>query len=100
MKYHVRPAQSFENELEEIYSWIAKDSPANAARWYNHCLDHLESLGHMPTRYPLAPENEAFAHEIRHLILGNYRILFRTEGDTIYVLHIRHAARRPLTPGE
>ena len=38
--------------------------------------------------------------EIRQLVLGNYRVLFVVRMSTVFVLHVRHANRRPALPGE
>jgi plasmid stabilization system protein ParE len=50
----------------------------------------------MPARYPLAPENEEHANEIRQLVYGRYRILFTIQPGRVVILHVRHGARLPL----
>ena len=63
----------------------------------------------MPGRCPLAPENEHFQQDIRQLLYGRgrsiYRILFTmvevagTSDDAeVRVLHVRHGARQTLRP--
>jgi hypothetical protein len=47
----------------------------------------------------LAPEGAASGVEIRHLICGDYRILFRVEARKVPVEHVRHAARLPIADG-
>ena len=87
-----------EAESDEAYEWIAKDSPQRAAKWYRGLFDKIESLRDNPERCPLAPENPVFEQEIRQLLYGKrggvYRILFTISGETVSVLHIRHAERR------
>ncbi len=60
----------------------------------------VEGLAILPTRYPLAPENAGFSFEVRQLLYGGkphvYRILFTVEGETVFVLHLRHGRRLPL----
>jgi plasmid stabilization system protein ParE len=60
----------------------------------------IASLAEFPKRCPLAPENSAFPFEVRQLLYGKkphtYRILFTIEGQTVYVLHIRHGRRAAL----
>jgi plasmid stabilization system protein ParE len=58
----------------------------------------------MPKRCPLARENEYFSNEIRQLLYGQgrniYRIIFTVLEEenicTVRILHIRHAAQQTL----
>jgi plasmid stabilization system protein ParE len=65
-------------------------------------LKALRSLAEHPQRCSLAPENEVFEEEIRQLLYGKRqnvsRILFTIREQTVYILHIRHAARPFLQP--
>ena len=54
-----------QNDLAEIYDYISADSPENAL------------LG---TGY-------------RHLVQGNYRIIFRIQGDSGLIMRVIHGAR-------
>lgn len=62
-----------------------------------------KTLLHRSPLFPNAalplPRALAFRFEVRHLLYGRkpnvYRILFTIEGDTVHVLHIRHADRLP-----
>ena len=97
-KYRVEITAVAATELREAYLWIQEDSPARAVRWREGLLKQIERLETLPERCPLAPENAFFAEEIRQLLYGQrrgrYRILFTTEKDTVYVLHIRRGARQ------
>ncbi len=82
-----------EQDLEERFLQIRQDSPDNALRWYLSLLEAIEALSLMAERCPLAPENIDIQSGIRHLIVNNYRVLYRIAGDQVEVLHIRHCAR-------
>jgi len=60
----------------------------------------INSLAQCPERCPLAPENEHVIEEIRQLLYGRqrdvYRILCTIGGETVHVLHIRHGAPQHL----
>lgn len=99
-RYEVIPSPSFEKELEDIFAWIAKQSPQAATNWYNSCLNAIYSLEAVPQRRAVAPENEDFEIEIRQLIHGNYRILFTIQDDAVHVLHVRHGARDYMRPDD
>ena len=47
----------------------------------------------MPNRRPAIPENALLETEYRHLIIGDYRVIFRVEGPRVYVLRIIHGNR-------
>ncbi|HEY1240105.1 MAG TPA: type II toxin-antitoxin system RelE/ParE family toxin [Bryobacteraceae bacterium] len=82
-----------------LVSVRAHESSA-AARWFNSLERAVKSLRQSPERCPVAPESKGKSM-VRHLLYGRkphiYRILFQVakEEKTVYLLHIRHAARRP-----
>lgn len=45
----------------------------------------------MPKGFPIAPENDEFAEEIRQMIVGRYRILYTIRKRKVHVLHVRGA---------
>jgi plasmid stabilization system protein ParE len=85
-----------ESDLETIYQFLQDDSPARAAAWRRGLLQAAQALEAFPHRCPLAPESSA-ALEVRQVLYGRYRVLFTISHDTVYVLHIRHGARQPLS---
>lgn len=48
----------------------------------------------------MAPECAWIDVEVRQLVYGNYRLLFRIDVDTVNIIHVRHAARRYMTNEE
>lgn len=83
-------------EIDDIFTYIAADSPANAVRWLDRLLDEIHKLERYPRRCPLAPEDVYFDPEIRQFIYGRYRVIFTIDGKTVRVLHVRHSARRAI----
>lgn len=98
MAFEVRLSAAADVEADAIYERMAQQAPQGAFRWYNGLLDAMESLADLPRRCPLAPEGEHFNEEIRHLLSGKrrnvYRVLFTIRGNIVHVLHIRHGSRR------
>jgi plasmid stabilization system protein ParE len=99
MRYRVELAPSALADAEAIFLWIAADSPDRAADWFNGLFDRMEALKLAPRRHRLAPESDLFEREIRQMVYGRYRVLYAIDGSTVQILHVRHAARRPLDPG-
>ncbi len=89
-QYEVIILPNAEQDIEESYLYIKKDSPQNALNWYRDIYNKIQSLSTLPLRCPLAPENDFFEEEIRHLIIQSYRILYTIKDTTVYILHARH----------
>lgn len=102
MKFVVRVTRKAASNLGEIAEWLdAEGGPRAAERWLDSIERELSSLSEYPARQPLAPEDEEVrGPEIRQLVLGNYRVLFIIRQSAVFVLHVRHASRRPALPGE
>jgi plasmid stabilization system protein ParE len=94
MEYTVYLDDGVREDMLEIAEWIARDSPGEAARWMLRIWDAIESLRTFPERCPIWRQVESRGQEIRHLIVGDYRVLFTIDDDRVLVLHVRHAARR------
>src|SRR5882672_3788931 len=93
MEYRVEITENAYTETDEAYFWLSESSPDAALRWYDGLLDSFRSLTHLPERCSIAPESKWFEQEIRQLLYGKYRILFSTNEDVVYVLHVRHSSR-------
>jgi plasmid stabilization system protein ParE len=102
MIFVVRVTRRAASNLGEIAEWLAAEGrPQAAERWLDSIHGALSSLSDYPARFPLAPEDgEVRGPEIRHIVLGNYRVLFLIREPDVFVLHVRHASRRPALPGE
>jgi plasmid stabilization system protein ParE len=98
--YRVIIQPNAEAELDAAYQYRHARAPQAAARWFAGIVDAINSLEQLPARCPLAPENGHFAEEIRQLLCGArrdvFRILFTIQGNTVHVLHIRHGAQQYL----
>jgi plasmid stabilization system protein ParE len=104
MKYSVRLQHAAVDDLDQAYRNAAKHAPRTAARWYNRFYDALQTLDTNPERCPKALENHKSNRELYQYLYGKrpnvFRAIFTIEGDTVWILRIRRAARRPLTRRE
>ncbi|MBX3509121.1 type II toxin-antitoxin system RelE/ParE family toxin [Parvibaculum sp.] len=87
-----------EADLDGILHFIALDDPAAARRFISGLRKRMKTLAAMPERCPIAPESGLDGLEIRHLISGQYRILFASDAKHIVILQVRHGARLPDMP--
>ena len=104
MVYSVRFTALALAEIDSHLAWLSTQSSAAAARWHQRLLEAIQSLETNPERCSLAPENDWYSGELRQLLYGKkrgvYRILFEVRGDIVYVLRVRHGAQDLLEPGD
>ena len=104
MNYRVVILAAAEREMEEAFLWIAQATPVRAGAWLRRLRAAIDTLRTHPRRCPLAPENAFFAEEVRQLLYGRrrrvYRVLFEVRDDeqTVIILHVLHGARDYLRP--
>ena|SRR6187402_632536 len=79
------------DDLESIADFIALDSGHYASLVVLDALSAVERLNQFPERGRTVPE--ARNPEIRELILGNYRIIYRFRDDLVEILSVYHSAR-------
>jgi len=94
MKLRYSPRAS--NDLDSIYEFLDRHSPAGAARVMAAIYAAVEFI----RRNPHASEMTSF-HGVRGKVVHRYRfkVFYRlVEGaDVIEIVHVRHASRRPWT---
>jgi toxin ParE1/3/4 len=96
MAYAVSLAARAERDLAEIYEHIHAAESAAARRWFEALKREIFALQDYPNRCAVTPESK----KIRHLLYGHkprvYRVIYLVAEDEkkVYVLHIRHGARR------
>lgn len=105
MKYFIEISSVAQHEADSAFLRLSQVVSLTMARqWYSGLLQEIQSLSQMPKRCPLARENEYFSQEIRQLLYGKgrnlYRILFTILEDqevaTVRILHIRHGTQQTL----
>lgn len=72
----------------EISDYITHDNPFAAYKWLETIFVKVEQLELSPESGRIVPELNN--KEIRELIYGNYRIIYRVEKKQISILTIRH----------
>ncbi len=92
--FRVEIAGRAENDLLGTHDFIAQDKKKAARKWLRGALAACRSLRTMPYRCERIPEGEALGVEDRHLLFGNYRIIFRIQKSRVRVLRVIHGARQ------
>lgn len=91
--FRVEITPSAEADIEEIWDYIAQDSPDNATAFVLALEEQIASLEQFPERCPRIPENEVLGTSYRHLIHGSYRTICRITGSKVIILRVIHGAR-------
>ena len=93
INYSVQIMPVAEKDLDEIYTYIAKDNPRAAMSFFKKLRQKTETLKWSPQRCPRIPEKIEGPYEYRHLIVKRYRIIFCILEDTVWVMRIAHGSR-------
>ena len=91
--YKVSITRAAERDLEECVAFISRDNRAAAGKWLGEILDRIGFLEKFPARAPRIPETSAVGGDYRHLVFGNYRIVFRVKGKTVILVRVIPSAR-------
>lgn len=75
-------------KLEEFADYIASDKPVAALKWTEKIQQSVNKLINFPQMGREVPEIKK--PDIREIIEGNYRIIYKIELDRIAMLTIRH----------
>lgn len=92
-KFKVNITLHAQKDLEQIFYYIAADSPENASNFIHEIENKIYSLEYLPNRNPLIPENEYFETDYRHLIFKKYRIVYRITENSVFILRIIQGAK-------
>lgn len=80
-------------DLEEIYGYLERRTPAAAQSLKSQIERQIGSLGRFPYMAPATDEPN-----VRELTLSRhpYKIYYEIASDEVWILHIRHTRRRPV----
>lgn len=81
-------------DLEEIVRFIALDSPTYAAATAERIVDAVVRLRRHPRLGRAVPEYDD--PEIRELLVGNYRVVYKVQETRVGILAIVHGNRELL----
>ena len=86
MDFRVELTDQAKHDIDAIYAWFRSQQAGDAgARWFMALRTAVASLANLPSRCPLAPENQDSPVELRQLLYGQlphvFRILFAS-GET------------------
>ena len=80
------------NDLEAVCLFIARDAPQLAAIFAERAFRSTERIAVLPNSGRIVPE--VSDPNLREIILGNYRLIYRVVEDAVQIITIHHGARR------
>lgn len=87
----VRWTQRARDDLREIHNFIARDSPRAAEALVDRLLTATERLASFPESGRVVSELPGLGY--REIIVGSYRVLYRLEGNTVWIAAVVHGRR-------
>ena len=92
-KYKINITLNAQNDLEHIFFYIAEDSVNNAKKFILELEEKIYSLDTFPERFAYIPENIYFGTNYRHIIHSKYRVVYKIENNSLYILRVIHSAK-------
>ena len=82
--------------VSEIAQYIARDDTSAASRWVDALFKRVDRVKEFPQSGRQVPE--ANRQDLREILFGNYRVIYRIEIKRISILTVRHG--KQLLPPE
>jgi addiction module RelE/StbE family toxin len=76
------------DRITEIAEYISSDNPKAADKWVRTIFTKVKRLARFPRSGRMVPESKR--SDIREILYGNYRIIYRIRENQIAVLTVRH----------
>lgn len=94
--YRVRITPQALADLEAIFDYISQHSPADAAKMVRTILDAIDGLDVLPYRYDVPRTGTVRGRQVRSMPVRPYLVRYRVDerAKTVYILRVRHGARR------
>lgn len=101
MTYEVIITPSAKADIFELRVWLLENRPEVAEGWLWDLSQCLASLRSFPLRGPVSEESAAFDVEVRALLFGSkrniYRLLYSVREREVYILRVRSTRQRRLS---
>jgi toxin ParE1/3/4 len=87
----VKWTQRAKGDLQDVYDFIMRDSPRAADALVERIIHASERLVTFPESGRIMPEFPALPY--REILVGNYRVLYRIEGEVVWIAAVVHGRR-------
>ena len=90
MPHRIVITRKAESNLESIGDYIARDNPDKARETILKIRARIEDLVDFPMRYRI---REDLGRDRRMLVIDNYLVVYRLEGDTVNIQRVSEGSR-------
>ena len=84
-------SQLADRQVNEALAYIVAEDAAAARRRLEEPLDRVEALRRFPDAGVVVPE--LGRDDLRELLVGSYRVIYRRSGTSVEIAVVRHQAR-------
>jgi plasmid stabilization system protein ParE len=85
-------SQLADRQVDEVVAYIVADDAAVARRLVQELLERVEALRRFPDAGRVVPE--LGRDDIRELLVGSYRVIYRRSDAAVEIAVVRHQARK------
>ena len=80
------------SDLDAVADFIALDNPGAASRLIQRIFQHVDHLAEHPNMGAKPPELSELPY--RQVVEPPCRVLYRVDGDTVYIVHVMRSEQR------
>src|SRR5262245_48780993 len=80
-------------DFENIFAYLSLQRPSAAAKFVLTFEERIRSLRWLPARYPKIRERFCKRRTYRHILFYPYRIVYRVQYRTVFILRVVHQAQ-------
>jgi toxin ParE1/3/4 len=92
----IRWTETAQSDLRAIHTLLARDSPRYARRAVDRIRESTDRLDLNPYAGDKAPECDR--DDVREMLVGPYRVIYRAQRRQVRILTVVHAACEPAEP--
>jgi len=93
-KYRIRYLKSAENDMEEIFDYILRDSPSAAASMLDKFDKAISGLEHNPELGAIPKDERLKKLGYKMLIIDRYIVFYVIKNRTVQIRRVLHGARQ------
>ena len=90
MRAKIRFSLPARRDLDEIWFFIAQDSPDSADNFVDHLTDKISLLASSPQ---MGRSREDLGHNLRSFPIKNYLVIYRLLKSRVEIVRVVHTAR-------
>lgn len=102
MAFRVFITDHAEQDIDDAFSYIAREDFSAATKWYAELWSLIFSLKDMPSRFNIVQEADELGLQYRSVNHYSHRIIYRVDeiAMSVFVVRVYHGSRKPLSQAD